>query len=183
MYTATLACGTVLAFEASSHLPASGDSVPCRRHGYCIVDQIGTCGATRSLRARRSRAEPRAQDELLEWLRGRSTTTIPPCAVTNAPAHGRRSEPDDLLAVDHDTGRVAVRLFTGTRQRTLCNNCCESRRAPTELMLARQATPSRISTLPVPWTGLLERPAGQVGQAVGVSPFNNPRRSRTVSCS
>jgi len=110
MYSATLTCGAVLTFESSSHLPTCRDSVPCRRHGYCIVDQVGMRRGTRSSRERRPRAKPRAQDELLEWLRGRSATTI----------HALRrhrftlrmvaaAERDGLVAVDHDTGRVAVR--------------------------------------------------------------------------
>jgi hypothetical protein len=114
MYTATLTCGSMLTFEASSHLPTRRESVPCRRHGYCIVDEVGIRAGTRSQRGRRPRAKPRAQDELLEWLRGRSTTTI------HALRRNRftlrmlaAAERDGLVAVDHDTGRVAVRRSTG----------------------------------------------------------------------
>lgn len=117
MYTATLTCGSVLTFEFGSHLPARRESVPCRRHGYCDVDHVGKRAGTRSVRARRPRAKPGAQGELLEWLRGRSTTSI----------HALRrqrftlrmvaaAERECLVAVDHDTGRVTVLRSAGTRR-------------------------------------------------------------------
>lgn len=35
--TARLACGRLLHYEAASLVPATGDVVPCLRHGYCSV--------------------------------------------------------------------------------------------------------------------------------------------------
>ena len=109
-YTATLRCGTELSYEAPSFLPESGESVPCRRHGYCVVDQTGRSGTSRSARRPLPRARPKAQDELLVWLRGRRVTTV----------HALRqhrftlrmvaaAERDGLVAVDLEAGTVVVR--------------------------------------------------------------------------
>jgi hypothetical protein len=65
---------------------------------------------TPSSRERRPRAKPRAQDELLEWLRGRSTTSIHALRRHRFTLRMVASaERDGLVAVDHDTGQVAVR--------------------------------------------------------------------------
>jgi hypothetical protein len=110
MYTASLVCGTELSYEARDFLPATGETVPCTRHGYCIVQHVDRSGPAAPSRRRRPRAEPRAQEELLEWLRGRSTTTV------HALRRQRFSlrmivtaERDGHVAVDLETGRVAVR--------------------------------------------------------------------------
>ena len=108
MFTATLHCGTVLSYEAPTFRPAPGDMVPCRHHGYCSVQQASgsAAGGTFSPRGR-----PRAQGELLEWLRGRSETTV----------HALRrrgftlrmvaaAERDGLVVLDLPAGRVAVQL-------------------------------------------------------------------------
>jgi len=110
MVTATLRCGTVLSYEAPTFRPAPGDLVPCRRHGYCAVQQTSGSpgGGTFSRRGR-----PRAQSELREWLRGRTETTV----------HALRrrgftlrmvaaAERDGLVVLDLPAGRVAVRSPT-----------------------------------------------------------------------
>ena len=110
MYSATLSCGTVLAYEARSLLPVGGELVPCRRHGYCVVQRLGRTQPVRCRRSGLQRARPRTQEELREWLRGRSVTTV----------HALRrhrftlrlvaaAERDGLVAVDLETGRVALR--------------------------------------------------------------------------
>lgn len=110
MYTATLTCGSVLTFESSSHLPTRRESVPCRRHGYCDVDEVDIRVGTRLSRSRRPRARPRTQYELLEWLRGRSTTTIHVLRRHRSTLRMiAAAEREGLVTVDHDTGRVAVR--------------------------------------------------------------------------
>ena len=114
MYTATLECGTELAYEACSLMPESGESVPCRRHGYCTVQYLGNSKSAGSRRSGLPRARPRRQEELVEWLRGLSLTTI----------HALRrqrftlrmvaaAERDGLVAVDLETGTVTVHPVDG----------------------------------------------------------------------
>jgi hypothetical protein len=109
MYIATLHCGVELSYEARSFLPAIGDRVPCRRHGYCRVSSTqrrAVAGAGRQL----PRARPRVKQELLEYLRTRPMTTV----------HGllrqrftlrliASAERDGLVAVDLEAGRVYMR--------------------------------------------------------------------------
>jgi hypothetical protein len=109
MYTATLNCQTVLAYEARSLLPISGETVPCRRHGFCVVDHVGA-GEPRGSHGRgMPRARPRTLHEMVEWLSGRSETTV----------HALRrqrftlrliaeAEREGLMTVDLETGRVTV---------------------------------------------------------------------------
>jgi hypothetical protein len=106
MFTATLRCGTVLSYEAPTFRPAAGDLVPCRHHGYCAVQVTkGPAGGTFAPRGR-----PRAQNELREWLRGRSETTVHALR-----RHGftlrmvAAAERDGLVVLDLPAGRVAVR--------------------------------------------------------------------------
>jgi hypothetical protein len=109
VHTATLDCGTVLSYEASSFVPASGESVPCRRHGYCVVQDLSRSRAAPSRDPGLPRARPRAQRELSEWLRGRSVTTIH--ALLRQRFTLRMiaiAERDGLVVVDLETGRVAV---------------------------------------------------------------------------
>jgi hypothetical protein len=107
MFTATLRCGMVLTYEAPTFRPAPGDVVPCRHHGYCVVQLAGraTSGGAFS-----PRAGPRAQSDLLDWLHGRRETTV----------HALRrrgftlrlvaaAERDGLVELDLPAGRVAVR--------------------------------------------------------------------------
>lgn len=110
MFIATLRCGTVLTYEARDLLPASGERVPCRRHGYCGVHELGTGPRSTAAGPALPRARPRAQHELEEWLRNRPVTTI----------HALRRERftlrmiaaavrDGLVAVDFEAGRVWMR--------------------------------------------------------------------------
>src|SRR5688572_13627940 len=73
MFTATLRCGTVLSYEAPTLRPDPGDVVPCRHHGYCAVQSASGPASGGALSPR---GRPRAQSELLEWLRGQSETTV-----------------------------------------------------------------------------------------------------------
>lgn len=109
MFTATLRCGHLLSFEAKSFLPDPGDLVPCRHHGYCTVERVGGSGGPKPRVKCYSRATPRAQTELLEWLRHRPVTTV----------HSLRRQRftlrmiaevarDGIVDLDLCTGRVAV---------------------------------------------------------------------------
>lgn len=110
MFTATLHCGTVLSYEARDFRPDPGDRVPCRNHGYCAVDRTGGGG---SGGVSTPRARPRAQSELVDWLRGRTETTV----------HALRregftlrlvaaAEKAGMVDVDLREGRVVVRPAT-----------------------------------------------------------------------
>jgi hypothetical protein len=106
MYTATLGCGTVLSYEAQSFRPDRGDVVPCRQHGYCVVEATGGSGGG----SFPPRSRPRAQEELLDWLRDRSETTV---HVLRRQGFTLRmlaaAERDGLVDLDLGAGRVAVR--------------------------------------------------------------------------
>lgn len=108
---ARLTCGVVLEYEARSLVPAPGDVVPCRRHGYCPVHDVGASG-TKQPRSptsgRRDGREERA--ELRAFLSERPVTTV----------HALRrrrftlrvlvaAEADGLLDLDLVTGRVFSR--------------------------------------------------------------------------
>ncbi|TFV83107.1 hypothetical protein E4P40_14770 [Blastococcus sp. CT_GayMR20] len=108
MYIATLSCGTVLSYETLNLVPAGGELVPCRNHGYCAVSRR----AKRATGGRRlgPRAKRRSQEELLEWLQHHPVTTV----------HALRRQRftlrmimavgiDALLDLDLATGRVVVR--------------------------------------------------------------------------
>ncbi len=107
MFTATLRCGTSLSYEAPSFRPDRGDLVPCRHHGYCVVETISR---SRSGGPYGRRACPRAQSELLEWLRQRSEATVHALRrqrftlrmITEAERQG-------LVDLDLVAGRVAIR--------------------------------------------------------------------------
>ena len=111
MFTATLRCGTVLSYEAPTFRPDPGDLVPCRHHGYCPVQLTG---GSESGGAFAPRGRRRAQSELLDWLRGRSETT-----VYTLRRHGftlrmvAAAERDGLVDLDLTAGRVAVRPRVG----------------------------------------------------------------------
>lgn len=110
MYTATLRCGMVLAYEAVSFVPARGDSVPCRRHGFCTVERHDRAETPRGHHQRFPRARARAQEELQEWLRGRIVTTISELRRHRFTLRMiAAAERDGLLTVDEETGTVAVR--------------------------------------------------------------------------
>jgi hypothetical protein len=110
MHTATLCCGTVLHYESRSFVPALGERVPCRRHGYCDVDRHGVGTHNRSRRPRPRRAQPRARDELLTWLGNRPVTTLHTLRRHRFTLRMvAAAERDGLIAVDLETGRVDIR--------------------------------------------------------------------------
>ena len=110
MFFATLHCGTVLTYEARDFLPTSGERVPCRRHGYCGVHEVGRAVVSSGAGTALPRARPRAQRELEEWLRGRSVTTVH--ALKRARFTLRMiaaAEREGLVTVDLEAGRVWMR--------------------------------------------------------------------------
>lgn len=107
MFTATLRCGTVLRFQSRGFLPGSGERVPCPRHGYCAVHDVGTGRVSTSAAPALPRARPRAQRELVEWLRERPETTVH--ALKRARFTLRliaAAERDGLVGLDLEAGRV-----------------------------------------------------------------------------
>jgi hypothetical protein len=107
LITATLCCGTVLSYEAPTFLPERGDLVPCRSHGYCRVEV--TTGSASSGHFT-PRARRRAQTELLDWLRGRSESTVHALLRRGFTLRMvAAAERDGLVDVDLRAGRVAVR--------------------------------------------------------------------------
>ena len=74
-YAARLCCGTVLTYEAANFVPDVGETVPCRRHGFCAVhskDEGDGRGAGNAHRA----PGRRSQGELVAFLRTRSVTSL-----------------------------------------------------------------------------------------------------------
>jgi hypothetical protein len=115
MNTAILRCGTLLTFESRTSVPAVGDVVPCRHHGFCVVESASDGGGPWSRRS--GRARPRAQWELEEWLEHRPSTTV----------HALRrqrftlrmvaaAERDGLVDVDLLTGKVVTRFAGAVRR-------------------------------------------------------------------
>jgi len=107
-YAATLGCGSVLTYEASSFLPDVGEVVPCRRHGFCeVVVRDHSDGRSRG---RTGAVPPRSQRELLAFLGGWRVTTVHVLrrrrftlrVVLEAQRAG-------LVDVDLVSGRVALR--------------------------------------------------------------------------
>jgi hypothetical protein len=112
MFTATLRCGTQLSYEERSFLPAAGDVVPCRRHGYCAVSRTGstTNGGRRWL----PRSRRRSQDELLEWLGEQQEATVHALRRQRFTLRlAAAAERAGLLEPDLIRGRVAVRRAPG----------------------------------------------------------------------
>jgi hypothetical protein len=110
MFIATLRCGTVLTYEARGFLPSSGERVPCRRHGYCGVDDVGKGRLSRRTGAAPPRARPREQRELEAWLRDRPVTSIHALKRERFTLRMiAAAERDGLVAVDVETGRVWMR--------------------------------------------------------------------------
>jgi hypothetical protein len=107
MFTATLRCGTVLSYEAPTFRPGTGDLVPCRHHGYCVVQLTSGSASGGALSPR---ARPRAQSELMDWLRDRSETTVHALL-----RHGftlrmvAAAERNGVVDVDLEAGRIRVR--------------------------------------------------------------------------
>jgi hypothetical protein len=110
MYSATLRCGTVLTYEARDLLPTSGERVPCRRHGYCGVHDVGTRTVSSTPASALPRARPRAQSELEEWLRTRPVTTVHALKRERFTLRMiAAAERDGLVTVDLEAGRVWMR--------------------------------------------------------------------------
>ncbi len=109
MYSATLHCGTQLDYEARGFVPARGEAVPCRRHGYCVVERIGMPKPARSRNRGLPRARPKRHDELLEWLEGHEVTTVHALRRERFTLRMiAEAERDGLVAVDLEAGTVAV---------------------------------------------------------------------------
>ena len=110
MQTATLCCGTVLTYESRTFLPARGERVPCRRHGYCDVVRHGVAPSSRSRRPGTQRPQPRGQDELLAWLRDRPETSVHTLRRHRFTLRMiAAAEREGLVAVDLEAGTVAMR--------------------------------------------------------------------------
>jgi hypothetical protein len=75
VYTAR-ACTSVLRYEARSFVPTKTSGCHAEGPGYCGVISPGRAQATRSGHARVTRAPPREQNGLLEWLEDRPVTTF-----------------------------------------------------------------------------------------------------------
>jgi hypothetical protein len=119
MYSATLSCGMVLAYEALSMVPDRGESVPCRRHGYCIVQYGGNVQPGQRCRRGVQRAAPRHRDELFAWLRVRSVTTIHTMRRQRFTLRMiAEAEREGLVTVDVETGMVTVHHSQATRAET-----------------------------------------------------------------
>jgi hypothetical protein len=76
MYDARLSCGVVLSYEVRTFAPSRGEAVPCRRHGYCLVEHVSRTHTTGRRRREVSRVRRRSEDELLEWLGARTVATV-----------------------------------------------------------------------------------------------------------
>ena len=74
-YVARLYCGTVLTYEAASFLPDVGETVPCRRHGFCTVNSKDEVDRRARGDVHRAPAR-RSQGELVAFLRTRPVTSI-----------------------------------------------------------------------------------------------------------
>ena len=127
MFTATLRCGTVLSYEAPHFRPDPGDLVPCRHHGFCAV-QLTSGTASDGANCHPPRGRSRTQSELLEWLRGRSETTVHVLR-----RHGftlrmlATAERDGLVELDLPAGRVAVRPAPQAARTTTDDEHCSRR--------------------------------------------------------
>ena len=124
MNTAMLRCGTLLTFEARTFVPAVGDVMPCRRHGFCAVESNEVVGR-QWLGSSVNRARSRTLPELAEHLRHQPMTTV----------HALRrqrftlrliaaAERDGLVEVDLSTGTVAARLPRPSGRVTRAAQCC-----------------------------------------------------------
>jgi hypothetical protein len=103
VFTAILRCGTQLSYEERSFVPATGDVVPCRRHGYCPVSLTGR--TTHGGRGWFPRSHRRSQDELLAWLGRQREATV----------HALRRQRFTLrmVAVAEQAGLVDLDLIRG----------------------------------------------------------------------
>jgi len=112
-YSATLNCGLVLTYEAFTLLPGVGEVVPCYRHGYCTVNELGVV----NFPARRdpSRARPRrSQEELLAFLSHCPVTTVHVLRRNRFTLRTvAAAQREGLVEVDLVAGRVALRPTPG----------------------------------------------------------------------
>lgn len=82
-----------------------GEAVPCRRHGYCVVDRHGRAGTPTTGRRATPRARPRGHDELRKWLRDRSRTTVHALRQQRFTLRMiAAAERDGLAAIDFEAG-------------------------------------------------------------------------------
>jgi hypothetical protein len=108
-HPATLRCGSVLVYEAVSFVPAVGEVVPCRRHGFCEVaaGRQGEGGARRAVR------RP-TQQELLVFLRRRRAVSVHALRKNGFTLRMvMAAERDGLVEVDLREGRIALRGAAG----------------------------------------------------------------------
>ena len=108
-YSAGLSCGTVLTYEAASFLPDVGDSVPCRRHGFCTVDSRDASDGRSTPDAHRV-TRRRSQGELVAFLRTRSVTSVHTLRTHRFTLRVvARAQKDGLVHLDLVAGRVVLR--------------------------------------------------------------------------
>lgn len=106
---ARLCCGNLLTYEVSTFVPAVGEVVPCRRHGYCRVTARETLSGRGTRRPARL-APARSQAELLAFL-----TPRPVISVHALRRHRftlrlvAAAQRDGFLDVDLVSGRVSLR--------------------------------------------------------------------------
>lgn len=74
-YAARLGCGTALTYETPTFVPAVGEVVPCRRHGFCPVTSRDVGDGRGVGRAART-THRRSQGELMAFMRSRPVMTI-----------------------------------------------------------------------------------------------------------
>jgi hypothetical protein len=74
-YVARLCCGTVLTYEAANFVPDVGETVPCRRHGFCTVHSRDESDG-RGVGGTRRAVHRRSQGELMAFFRERAITEI-----------------------------------------------------------------------------------------------------------
>jgi hypothetical protein len=74
-HRAVLACGDVLHYGSRTFLPQVGDSVPCRRHGFCVVVVVPRA-ASSEIELQPRRARRRTLADLLLYLTGQPIATV-----------------------------------------------------------------------------------------------------------
>jgi hypothetical protein len=112
-YEARLRCGLVLTYEAATFLPDVGESVPCRRHGYCPVASRDR-GDARGCRDRGRTVQRRSRGELLDFLDRRPVTSIHALRQNRFTLRiVTAAERDGLVDVDLLTGQIVLRREAG----------------------------------------------------------------------
>ncbi|WP_448624994.1 hypothetical protein [Geodermatophilus sp. URMC 64] len=108
IYSARLDCGSALAYEAATFVPAVGEVVPCRRHGFCpVTSRDGGDGRGVDRVGRTTRR--RSLGDLMAFMNSRPVTTL------HALRHHRftlrllsAAQNSGLLDLDLATGRVTL---------------------------------------------------------------------------